>query len=66
MGIAAVVAADIFLKNNFDIYEYAMFDIKLYGNIAALVFGIAAGLPILGYTLTIIKINRLEPMEALK
>ncbi len=66
LGIAAVVAADIFLKNNFDIYEYAMFDIKLYGNIAALVFGIAAGLPILGYTLTIIKINRLEPMEALK
>ena len=58
--------ADSFLSSNLNLYEYAMFDIKLYGNILALIIGISVGLPLLGYALTVKKISRLEPMEALK
>lgn len=65
-GIACVIAADNFLSSNLNIYEYAMFDIKIYGNILALVIGIAVGIPVIGYALTVKKISRLEPMEALK
>lgn len=66
LGIACVIAADNFLSSNLNIYEYAMFDIKLYGNILALVIGIAVGIPLVGYVLAVKKISRLEPMEALK
>ena len=66
LGLGSVIAADNYFKNSFDIYEYALMEIKLFPEILALVGGIAVILPLIGYGWTIIKINRLEPMEALK
>lgn len=66
LGKISAIVIDNVIKNNLSVYEYAMFDVKLYGNILALVIGMAVGLPILGYVLTVKKISRLEPMEALK
>lgn len=66
LGKISVIVIDNVIKNSLSVYEYAMFDVKLYGNILALVIGMAVGLPVLGYVLTVKKISRLEPMEALK
>jgi ABC-type antimicrobial peptide transport system permease subunit len=66
LGIISVAVTDNILKKSFDLFDYAMFDIRLYGNVLALIAGISVMIPLIGYIIMIVRINRLEPVEALK